>query len=432
MAMLFYGDDQDAKAYHSVSSATVNRPFDRERMIRCLRVLLARHETLRTRFDLAGFSVPLQLVQCEAPVRLTVDDLSGRPADEQETAVAALLDRERAETLDYESAPMIRFRAIVLGAGRFVFAWSEHHAILDGWSSNRLFAEVIEAYDGPGAAGAAGTAGAAGPAEPATGLPPLRDYVAAEMDAIASPEHRDFWAGYLRGVLPARPTGSARDVRGGLREVVIPVPPGAYQALQVACRVADATPKALLMAVAATALAIERGTDEVVVGHVTHGRLNRPGAQDALGMFLNTIPLRAAATGSFLDIARRIAGELERCGPHRRYPLLHIQRAAGVSPLLDNVLNFVDFHDLDSLARSGLIGREGVRNWVRISIPLVIEACRRPADGELEVSVQFQGTDWDAARCAAFAGILTGALARALRAPHETAVERPRERTAIR
>jgi len=421
MAMLFYGDDDEAKAYHSVSSATVNRPFDRERMTRCLRTLLARHETLRTRFDLAGFTVPLQLVQREAPVPLAVDDLSARPAHEQDAAVAALLERERADTLDCECAPMIRFRALVLDADRFVFVWSEHHAILDGWSSNRLFTEVMQAY---------GTAQPPAPDAPAP--PPLRDYVAAELDAIASPQHRAFWAEYLRGVSPARPPGSARAVSGAVRELAIPAPPGAYESLRTACRTADVTPKALLMAVAATALAAERDADEVIVGHVTHGRLNRPGAQDALGMFLNTVPLRAAVTGSFLEIARRIAADLERSGPHRRYPLLHIQRAAGVSPLLDNVLNFVDFHQLDPLARSGLIGSEGVRNWVRISIPLTIEACRRPATGELEVSVQFQGAAWDRARATAFAGVLTRTLERALRAPHETAPGRPRERTAIR
>jgi hypothetical protein len=424
MAMLFYGDDPEARAYHSVSSATVNRPFDRMRMIRCLQRLLARHEVLRTRFDLAGFSVPLQLVQREAQVRLAVDNLSGRPPDAQEAAVASLLDQERAEPLDWEAAPMIRFRAVVLSDARFVFVWSEHHAILDGWSSNRLFSELMEAYDGPETA------------RSATALPPVRDYVAAELDAIASPEHREFWARYLRGAPSAGLARPARaDSGSGMREVAIQAPPGAFELLRAICQAVGVTPKALLMAVAATALAVDREADEVIVGHVTHGRLNRPGADEVLGMFLNTIPLRATVNGSFLDIAGRIAGALNRTGPYRRYPLAHIQRAAGVEGsgrLLDNMVNFVDFHQLDSLARSGLVGEDGVRNSVRTSIPLVIEVCRRPASDELAVSVQFQGGEWNAARCAAFAGTLTSALARALRTPQETAAGGLGERTALR
>ncbi|MEU4338107.1 amino acid adenylation domain-containing protein [Micromonospora lupini] len=398
LGMLFHSDEADGVArYHAVSVATVPLAFDRERMHAALTRLLARHETLRTSFDLTGYSVPLQLVHQSVRTPLTVVDLRGRDRAAQRDAVAAMVDREERSPFPADVAPLIRFRVAVLDDAQFVFVWSEHHAILDGWSSNSILAEVLRDY--------------AGVALDTADIPPLRDYVSAEFATVGDPAARRFWADYLAGVpAPASPRKPTDPV-----ELSPTLPAGTHARLAEAAFQAGVTPRAMVTAAVAVALSRHEGRDEVLVGHVSHGRLDRAGSDRTLGLFLNTLPLRIAATGSHGNVATRAAAAVRTTAAYRRYPLSAIARDTGIR--LDAMVNMTDFHQLDALVTDGLLDTTGVRNTVRTSFPLVVEAERRISDGELSVVLQFQDEQWSTAAREAFTAMFTDALLAMIDAP---------------
>jgi amino acid adenylation domain-containing protein len=369
LGMLFHSDT-DA-LYHSVSTATVNRAFDRARMTRCLHNLVQRHETLRSWFDVTGFSVPLCLVGKSGEVRLTVTDLSNRDTAAQRAAVAVVVDQERGQPLDWRQAPLIRFRVVILRPDAFLFIWSEHHAILDGWSSNSLFAELVAEYvDDVG--------------HPTP--PSIRDYVAAELAAVNSLAEKEFWATYLRG-LPSAPAAV-----GDTIELTVDVPPGTRERLVDVANNLAVPLRTVVTAVIAAALGAHRRTNEVVVGHVSHGRLDRDGDERTLGLFLNPLPLRVAVGGSWRDIVAAVDTAVRLTTPHRMYPFAEIQRTTGFR--LDNLVNFTDFHQLSPLVDSGIVAE--VTNHVRTNLPLVIEVDSGPTGAELVVHVQFGSPEWTA------------------------------------
>src|SRR5262249_7904841 len=151
--------------------------FDPAGFAATLAALAARHPVLRTSFDEAHFSVPLQLVHRRAVLPLAVVDLRALPAAAREEARAERFAAALGRRFDGRRAPLLRFWVHLLTAHSFELGVAEHHAILDGWSLATLLSELFALAEGP----------APGP-PPA---PVFRDFVALEQRALASPESRE-------------------------------------------------------------------------------------------------------------------------------------------------------------------------------------------------------------------------------------------------
>ena len=133
--------------YHSVSDAVVRAPFDATSLRRAVDRVVAGSEVLRTSFDLVGFSGPMQLVEATAPVPLEVHDLGDLDEAGRRAAIDAAVEEERGRPFD-SAGPLIRFRVLILDPFSFVLLWTEHHAILDGWSSALLLEQVVAVFSG--------------------------------------------------------------------------------------------------------------------------------------------------------------------------------------------------------------------------------------------------------------------------------------------
>lgn len=413
MGMVYHAQSSAGNLYHSVSHAVLHREFNAERMTACLRALIQRHEILRTWFDLDGFSVPLQRVAASAEPSLRVVDLSALPAGEQRAEVRRLLDEEAALPVGCGAAPMSRFTAAVRGGREFVLIWAEHHAILDGWSSNGLLAELVRRY--------------AGQLDPESDLtvPRFRDYVAAERSAVSDPAQRAFWASYLAGA----PTSAEAEASAEGTELGLDLPAGTNVKLLAAASAAGVSAPSLFLAVVAAAISQRQGLKEAVVGHASHGRLSSPGGERALGLFLNTLPLRVRTTGTWRDVAAAASAAQKMTAPFRRYPLSAIQRAAGAGFRLGNIVNFTRFSPVERLVELGLVGTDGVRNQTWTSFPLLVDAGSL-ASGELDVTLQFRDGRRSAKDRADFAGLVRELLMRALADIDAPALAEPAGRTA--
>ncbi len=379
--MLFHGAYRPGRStYHEVFSLRVRMPWEPATFRRAVDDCLAVHPVLRTSFDLATYSVPMQLVHRAVAVPLEVADLRALPAAEREAFLAELVETERRRSHDWRRAPLLRLHLHRLTDDQAQLTLAFHHAVLDGWSASSLVAEILDRH----VAGCDGE-----PRVLADPVQPYRDYVAAEQAAAADPADRAFWADLLadatgtplpRWRRPAPPAGDR------LRRVRVTLDPAVADGLSGAATTVGVPLKSVLVEAHATAVALATGRDEVVIGLAANGRPEQPGAERTLGLFLNTVPLRRRlAAGTWADRVRAAFDTERAVLPHRRHPLALIQGDGG--RLFETLLNFNDFHVYDRVRVAGRFEPVGApRAYGETDLTFVVNVVRE-FDGGLALHV---------------------------------------------
>jgi amino acid adenylation domain-containing protein len=347
--MLFHSElSPESAVYHDVFTYHLHGALDADALRAALARVSARHAVLRTSFDVATYREPLQLVHRTAGMPLGFDDLAGLSAAGQEAALAAWLEREKAQPFDWRQAPLARVQVHRRSTGSFQLSLAFHHALLDGWSVASLVTELFRTYT-------ALTRGGELPEEPP---PPVafRDFVAAEQRALAADESRGYWAAVARDGARTRlprwsmPAGP-RAQEPVIRSFPVPIAPEVSDGLKKLSRQAGTPLKSVLLAAHLRCLALLSGEREVTTGLVSNGRIEEEGGERVLGLFLNTVPLCVRlAGGTWLDLVREVFAAERALLPHRRFPMAEVQRMAGGDPLFEAVFNYVHFHVYAGLA----------------------------------------------------------------------------------
>ncbi|MEU1010710.1 amino acid adenylation domain-containing protein [Streptomyces sp. NPDC005890] len=338
--------DPERNTYQNVSTFQIldDGPFSAEAFTGAVRLLIERHEILRTSFDLTGYSEPLQLVHAAAglDVETGVTDLRGLPSEEQRARVRDFRAAAQRTPFDIGRAPLLRYHAHLIGDREWLLTHVECHAILDGWSHHSVIGELRAAYREL----------SQGTATPSAAPPRVRyaDFVRLEKQALASSADRAFWqeriTGHERLRLPADSAPAEADAPAP--EVRLP-----WRDLEPRLRRLAAETQTSLKSVLYTAhlkvLGLISGQHRFFAGAVTNGRPELPGGDRVRGMYLNTVPfavdLRAP---SWRELVRSVFAEEVALWPHRRYPLPAMQRAwGGGEPLVEVVFAYLDFHVLD-------------------------------------------------------------------------------------
>jgi amino acid adenylation domain-containing protein len=105
------------------------------------RVLIIRHEALRTRFAILD-GEPVQVVEPEVPFSVTDYDLSG--LDDNAAAIEAerVAIAEAQTAFDLTVAPLLRVSRIIRSATQSTLLVTAHHSVCDGWSVGILAREM--------------------------------------------------------------------------------------------------------------------------------------------------------------------------------------------------------------------------------------------------------------------------------------------------
>ncbi|MDH2425403.1 amino acid adenylation domain-containing protein [Sphaerisporangium sp. TRM90804] len=390
--MLFHSEyEPGAPTYHDLTTITLRGRFDRAAFAAALAEVTAGHPVLRTSFDLAGFSEPIQLVHRSAELPLEVTDLTGEadaPARLREWS-----EREKLRPFDWARPPLARVHVHLLPGGLFAFSLSFHHAILDGWSVAAFTTELFRRY-------AAHLAGAPLPVRPPGAA--FRDLVARERALVASPEAKDFWNARVADApdtriprLPGAPAGETRAVD----VLAAPVPAGVLDDLRAVARTLQVPLRTVLLAVHARVLALLTGRPEVMTGLVTHGRPESEAGEEVLGLFLNTVPLGVdAGAPTWGALVRRVFDAEVALLPHRQYPLFEIQRASGRSPLLDVLFDFRDFHVYRGMPAEAGIELLDQEFFEQTDLPLTVSFGRSRDHGGFDLTLTYDRAQFTAAQ----------------------------------
>ncbi|MDW5328084.1 condensation domain-containing protein [Plantactinospora sp. KLBMP9567] len=330
--------------YHNTSFFRIRdeQPFQPEALREAARIVVQRHELLRTSFDLTTYSVPMQLVHDTAEMPVEVCDVRHLDDRGREQALHGLIARERANLFDLASPPLLRMAGFVEGDDAWRLGFTQCHAITEGWSQQSLLMEVLDLYR---------QLAAGKTPEPVT-APEVRyaDFIAAELDSLGSAVDRDYWQGivtrHARFTMPAG-WGGAADDAGSFR-----VPVG-FPDLEPGLRALATATRTSLKAVlhAAHLKVMSQLTDEPAffTGLVCSARPEVDGADKVYGMYLNTLPFAHDRTaGTWGDLVRQVFDREVELWPHRRYPMPAIQRQVGGRQLIEVMFSYQDFHQVDT------------------------------------------------------------------------------------
>ena len=334
----------DTNLYHNVSSFKVKdpNPYDHEALLESGRLLVSRHEILRTSLHPEGFSVPMQVVHAHAEMQIGMRDLRGMDRSSAEAAIRQWTLEERERRFDVGRPALLRYFAHVVDDGWWV-SITECHPILEGWSYHSLLMQLLGAYFEL-------SSGRPAPAAPPPVAVRYADFVAAEQQSVASEEDRSYWRDIVtrypafelpqawRGGEPAeryRIDLSCRDIMDELRDIA---------------RRADVSLKAVLHSAYVKVMSTLTDAEEFFTGLVCDTRPEVLGADRVAGMYLNTLPFsydRSAKT--WRDLVQQTFAKHVELWPHRRFPLPEIHREAGATGrLIDTFFIYLDFHVVDA------------------------------------------------------------------------------------
>ncbi|MFD0684689.1 non-ribosomal peptide synthetase [Actinomadura fibrosa] len=340
---LFDADDTDV--YTAQLVLDLEGPLDAAALRTAAGTLLRRHSNLRAAFWHEDLSRPVQVVPRTVDLPWEEVDAAG---DAEADAVVA---RERARGFDMTAPPLLRFVLVRRGADRHRLVLTNHHILLDGWSTPILATELFLLYVQGGHD---------------TGFPrvtPYKNYLAwlAKQDRAAAEEA---WRSALSGVgepslvapeaagrPPARPerTAAELDERTTRR-------------LTRAARRHGVTLSTVLQGAWGLVLGRLLGSQDVVFGSTVSGRPPElPGIEQMIGLFINTLPVRVRYRRDepLSALMERLQEEQTALLPHHHLGLTDIQRIAGHGGALFDTMTVLENYPFDPSSMDGSLN--GVR-----------------------------------------------------------------------
>nr|WP_274383968.1 non-ribosomal peptide synthetase [Pseudomonas cannabina] len=345
----FMAQMEDANSAYNISlGLKLTGPLDSRALTRALERIVARHDSLRSRFGQEDDNAWVQAASVTSVPDISWQDLRGQNPD----ALHAVAKEEAAQPFDLQSDLPIRGRLLCLAEDRHVLLLTVHHIVADGWSLGVLTRELTALYQ----------AFSQGLPDP---LPPLTlqygDYAVWQrnwLDAERLSHQADYWQQALAGApvlltLPTdRPRPAHQDYTGA--SVALTLDARLSTDLRAFCQAQSVTPFMLFMGAWAVLLARLSGQEEVVVGMPVANR-RRAEIEGLIGLFVNTLAVRVDTSGEpdVATLLARIKARVVAAQDHQDLPFeqvverLRPPRSLAHSPLFQASLTWDGSQGLD-------------------------------------------------------------------------------------
>ncbi|MDW6091096.1 amino acid adenylation domain-containing protein [Vibrio rhizosphaerae] len=317
--------------------------------LNALQAVIQRHDILRTGIVWDGLREAQQVVWRKAPLamhELQAEQLLPLAAEENTTDCGAEMSHDIVRQLqahfapsrvqmDVSQAPMLAVYYVADPAQeRWVMCLLQHHLCMDHTTLELVIEEVQAHLLGQ---------------EHALPRPiPFRNFVAQARRELSQQTYVDYFRAQLADIeVPSAPFDllETQSHGGEIESLRHPVSDQLAQQIRVQARHYGVSAASLFHLAWGLVVRATTGRDEVVFGTVLFGRMaGGDGADRALGMFLNTLPLRLslaemAVEDAVVNTHQRLAELLN----YEHAPLSQVQQCSGVSapaPLFTSLLNY--------------------------------------------------------------------------------------------
>ncbi len=349
--MLFHTlQGSNPEVYLEQISCRLCGPLDVEKFRAAWQMVLDRHPALRTAFVWEGMEEPLQVVRQSVELSFQVMDWRGLTEAAFPEKWGDLLRTGRRQGFDLAQAPLFRLTLVQRGTQEFYFIRTQHHLILDGWSTALVQQEAFDIYR----ALCRGETPQLPPARP------FRDYLEWLQNRDLSAAEA-FWRKRLRGFCEPL----------AVKELQIPTGKTGYELpekrlslalttkLQQFARAQRVTLNTLIQGAWAVLLSRYTSRRDVLFGSTVAGRpADLPGSDRMVGMFINTLPTRVQirpqdAAGPWLRSLQTAQADMLS---YDFTPLVRIREWSELPPgteLFDNIVVFVNYPRDEGPARVG-------------------------------------------------------------------------------
>ncbi|MCF6436732.1 non-ribosomal peptide synthetase [Pseudoalteromonas sp. MMG022] len=327
--------DEHGTTYHDLFSATIAEPFELEHFVAALQNVVIRQEVLRSTISLSA-QRPLQMVYENVELPIILEDLRNFDTTTRRQKIAERKSAILAHGFDYEQ-PLWRIHIQQLTDGDFVYHFSFHHMLLDGWSVANFNTELFSIYralcDGQSTVG-----------DPESIR--ISDYIRLEQEALHSREHQAYWQSKAEQFHTpwwlTRPSGD-------VQQVSIDLSKNQQVAIKGLAAQVGVQEKTVYTAMHAILLWMIDSNHSVLTSVVTNGRPALAGADTKLGMFLNSVPLSVEVRGkTYVELIKQIESSSVELLPHRYYPISEIQKLAQCD-LSASIFNYTNFYVYNAL-----------------------------------------------------------------------------------
>ncbi|MEU3668050.1 non-ribosomal peptide synthetase [Streptomyces virginiae] len=364
-------DDDSAGNYVEQQLLTLEGDVDADRLAAAATRLLTVFPNLAARFTPLADGRVVSVLESGTRAPFTVLDRPGITDEE----IRDHAEQDRRAGFDLAAGPLMRYTLIRAGSGRTVLVQTVHHIIADGWSVPPMLRALLAEYHAPGTVYPVGG---------------FTDYVR-RLAGRDEDESDRVWREQLAG-LPG-PSLVAEGHTPSDRFADTAVEPDVD--LDEAVRSAGVPLSVAVHSAWAVALGGLLHDRDVVFGSTVSGRdAQVPGIEDMVGLFINTVPVRARWTAATTarDLLASVREHQGAVLPHQHVSLARISRHTGTGPLFDTLVVFdvpTDTAALrgpdDSLFITGIVN-EGAPHY-----PLTLVAERTP-DGRPRFNLIYDGT----------------------------------------
>ncbi|GFE67463.1 non-ribosomal peptide synthetase [Chroococcus sp. FPU101] len=366
----------DAGVYLPQICLTLEGSLDHLQFRQAWDKVLVRHPVLRTAFNWEKRDKPFQIVYQQATLPWVEQDWRNYSPDEQQQLLQNFLEKDRQQSFDLKKPPLIRLNLIQLTEKKYYLIWTQHHIILDGWSSGLVIKDLFALYQN----------------QDLSHNRPYSEYIA-WLNQQNQSSAQEFWQNKLKGFtapIDLRIDRPSNTIGLDEQEISLPLTP-----LQSFAQQHQITINTLIQGTFAILLSHYSGEEDIVFGATSAGRPpTLIGVESMVGLFINTLPVRVQVFPQALLIPwlKNLQTQQAETLQYEYSSLLDIQQWSDLSAslsLFDSILVFENYPIDTALTQQNQLSISKVNAVEWTSFPLTVLVS---LGAELTIKIKYQCT----------------------------------------
>ncbi len=306
---LLHKADPDSPQFTVYWGFEILGPLDTTAIVTAWRNLLLERPELRVR--VIDGAVPTSAIW-------DVDTMHVRHYEVDEADIFAAIERATKHAFDLFGEPLLRLDLLRVEPERHIVLFVGNHLVVDRYSTQLLGARLLSLLNG-----------GASDATRNISLAPQQVELSSSDYLILS----DFWREELDGVSVSNPFAGGEQGEDPQRtpgKVSRTLSPRDWQRILSSCRTLRTTPLVLLMSALSAVADRYDASGDVLLG--TTMDVRPPGYEDAIGLYVNPVPVRVRISPSFtgVDLVKAVHQAFFKSHAHRMLPFDSVVREAGL------------------------------------------------------------------------------------------------------